>query len=56
VIIPAYRMSNITQFNFDAVTAYMQVNASNSDLPMLGVYTVYSIASGDLSLPFTVNQ
>ena len=36
VIIPAYRVNNKTQFSFDAVTAYMQVNASNPDYPMLG--------------------
>ncbi|KXX71127.1 hypothetical protein [Flammeovirga sp. SJP92] len=56
VVVPAYRMSHKTQFNFDAVTAYMQVNASNANYPMLGVYAVYSIASGDLSLPFTVSN
>ena len=54
VIIPAYRMNNKTDFNFDAVTAYMEVNPSNPDLPLLGVYAVYSVASGDLSLPYTV--
>ncbi|MBD0400934.1 hypothetical protein [Flammeovirga sp. EKP202] len=54
VVVPAYRMSNKTQFNFDAVTVYMQVNASNAQYPMLGVYNVYSIASGDLSLPYSV--
>ncbi len=56
VVVPAYRMSNKTQFNFDAVTAYMQVNTSDPNLPMLGVYSVYSIASTDLSLPYTVSQ
>ncbi|MCB9050510.1 MAG: hypothetical protein H6556_13870 [Lewinellaceae bacterium] len=56
VVIPAYRINNQTKFNFDAVTAYMQVNASNADYPMLGVYAVYSIASGDLSLPYTVSH
>lgn len=56
VVVPAYRMNNKNQFNFDAVTAYMQVNTSNPDFPMLGVYTVYSIASGDLSLPYTVDN
>lgn len=56
VVVPAYRMSHVTQFNFDAVTAYMQVNASDPDLPMLGVYAVYSVASGDLSLPYAVNH
>lgn len=54
VIIPAYRMNNKTDFNFDAVTAYMQVNPTDSNLPLLGVYAVYSVASGDLSLPYTV--
>ena len=48
VVIPAYRMNNKTDFNFDAVAAYMQVNGSIPDLPMLGVYSVYSVASGDL--------
>lgn len=55
VIIPAYRIHNKTSFNFDAVTAYMEVNTSNPDYPLLGVYAVYSVASGDLSLPYTVN-
>jgi len=32
----------------------MEVNPSNPDLPLLGVYAVYSVASGDLSLPYTV--
>jgi len=54
VIVPAYRMQNITDFSFDAVSAYMQVNTSVPDKPMLGVYAVYSVASGDLSLPYKV--
>ena len=54
VIIPAYRIKNQISFSFDAVSAYMQVNASNPNMPMLGVYTVYSVASGDLSLPYIV--
>jgi len=54
VVIPSYRLNNKTQFNFDAVAAYMQVNTSNNDYPLLGVYAVYSVASGDLSLPYTV--
>ncbi|MEM9548035.1 MAG: hypothetical protein AAGA77_18785 [Bacteroidota bacterium] len=56
VVVPAYRMNHRTTFLFDAVTAYMQVNGSNSAYPMLGVYAVYSIASGDLSLPYTVSR
>ena len=56
VVIPASRVNHQTKFNFDAVTAYMQVNASNAHYPMLGVYSVYSVASGDLSLPYTVSR
>lgn len=56
VVVPAYRMNNRTDFSFDAVTAYMQVNGSKKELPMLGVYSVYSVASGDLSLPYSVSR
>jgi hypothetical protein len=54
VVIPKYRVSGKTNFNFDGVAAYMQVNTSKVNLPMLGVYAVYSVASGDLSLPYTI--
>ena len=54
VVVPLYRMNHRTNFKFDGVAAYMQVNTSKDDLPLLGVYTVYSVASGDLSLPYTV--
>ena len=54
VVIPAYRVSGKTDFKFDGVAAYMQVNTSDKNLPMLGVYAVYSVASGDLSLPYSV--
>lgn len=56
VVVPLYRMNHQTDFKFDAVAAYMQVNASKADLPMLGVYTVYSVASGNLSLPYQVSK
>jgi len=56
VVVPTYRVGGKTQFNFDGVTAYMQVNTSNEDLPLLGVYSVYSVASGDLSLPYSVQN
>ena len=56
VIIPDYRMNNHLDFQFDAVACYMQVNTSLEDKPMLGVYTVYSVASGNLSLPYKVEQ
>jgi len=55
VIIPDYRINNQTAFSFDGVAAFMQVNTSKSELPMLGVYEVFSIASGNLSLPYKVN-
>lgn len=52
-LVPAFYLRNKTTFNFDAVTCYMQVNTSCMAKPMLGVYEVYSVASGDLSLPYT---
>ena len=54
VVVPNYRMNNQTSFNYDGVAAYMQVNTEDMDKPMLGVYKVYSVASGNLSLPYTV--
>ncbi|RUA14671.1 MAG: hypothetical protein DSY83_08990 [Flavobacteriia bacterium] len=56
VVVPAYRMNNRTDFKYDGVTAFLKVNTSNENLPMLGVYEVFSVASGDLSLPFTVKN
>ncbi|ASC70049.1 hypothetical protein XM38_009790 [Halomicronema hongdechloris C2206] len=56
VMIPAQRVSHNTDFTFDGVTAYMEVNTSDDSRPLLGVYAVYSIASGDLSLPFAVDK
>jgi len=54
VIVPDYRINNRTDFNYDGIAAFMKVNTTNEKLPMLGVYEVYSIASGDLSLPYKV--
>jgi len=54
VLVPAQRVNDVTDFNFDAVTAYMEVNTSDSDRPLLGVYQVYDVGSGDLSLPYRV--
>lgn len=56
VVIPDYRMNHKTDFKYDGVAAFMKVNTSNKDLPMLGVYDVFSVASGDLSLPYTVKE
>jgi len=51
-LVPAFYLRNKTKFNFDAVTCYMQVNTSCMAKPMLGVYEVYSVGSGNLSLPY----
>lgn len=56
VIVPDYRMNNRTDFNYDGVAAFMKVNTSDDNLPMLGVYEVFSVASGDLSLPYKVKK
>ncbi|MCO5221519.1 MAG: hypothetical protein M9947_08020 [Thermomicrobiales bacterium] len=56
VLVPVDRVGNQTEFNYDAVTAYLEVNTSDPDRPMLGVYAVYSVLSGDLSLPYAVVQ
>ena len=56
VVVPYYRMNNQTNFNYDGVAAYMQVNTEDMAKPMLGVYKVYSVASGNLSLPYTVKN
>lgn len=56
VVVPDYRMNNRTDFSYDGVTAFMKVNTSNENLPMLGVYEVFSVASGDLSLPYKVKN
>ncbi|WP_299766136.1 hypothetical protein [uncultured Dokdonia sp.] len=55
VLIPDYRIGS-TNFSYDGVTSFMKVNTSKEDTPMLGVYEVYSVASGDLSLPYKVKQ
>ncbi len=56
VIVPDYRINNKISFSYDGVAAFMMVNTSNEDKPMLGVYNVFSVASGDLSLPYSVKQ
>jgi hypothetical protein len=56
VLVPASRLNGQTDFGFDAVTAYMEVNTEDETRPLLGVYEVYSVLSGDLSLPFEVQH
>jgi len=55
VIIPDYRINYQTDFQYDAVACFMQVNTSDMERPMLGVYNVYSVLSQDLSLPYKVD-
>lgn len=58
VSVPTYRVKNNVNFNYDAVTCYLEVSAPSSgmsmDKPMLGVYNVFSVLSKDLSLPYKV--
>lgn len=54
-LVPLGRVNNRRDFQFDAVTAYMQVMQSG-DYPLLGVYEVYDVWSGDLSLPGRVKK
>ena len=52
ILVPSWRVRNARDFSFDAVTAYLEVNTSDDSRPMLGIYEVYDVASGDLSLPY----
>lgn len=56
VVVPDYRIQHKINFKYDGVTAFMKVNTSNEHLPMLGVYEVYSVSSGNLSLPYKVEK
>ncbi|TVQ47588.1 MAG: hypothetical protein EA362_06235 [Saprospirales bacterium] len=65
VVVPDYRIRFNTDLKFDVVTCFMMVNTGdgegdsshgNGDMPMLGVYKVYGVASGDLSLPYSVKK
>ena len=56
VLVPASRISGNKNFNFDAVSAYMEVNTEDPKRPLLGVYKVYTVLSKDLSLPYTVHR
>ena len=53
-VVPLGRVNNRRDFKFDLVTCYMEVNASDKSRPMLGVYQVYGVMSGNLSLPYTI--
>lgn len=55
-LVPLYRVRFHDDFQFDAVTAYLEVNQSDESRPTLGVYQVCDVHSGDLSLPYTVTR
>jgi len=56
VVVPAQRVNHQNSFNYDGVSAYMEVNTNDDSRPMLGVYSVFDVLSGDLSLPYTVKN
>ena len=55
ILVPASRVGRKLAFNFDAMTAYLQVSTAPGT-PMLGVYKVYDVLSGDMKLPYTVKR
>lgn len=55
ILVPAARVYDRTAFKYDAVTAYMEVSTAPGK-PMLGVYKVFGVLSGDLSLPYAVER
>jgi hypothetical protein len=55
ILVPASRVGRRLAFNFDALTAYLQISTAPGT-PMLGVYKVYDVLSGDMKLPYTVKR
>ena len=55
VIVPVQRTNGETEFNFDSLTAAMNVDLSGEG-PVLRVNKVFDVLSGDLSLPYAVNS
>ena len=53
IIVPVNRVDGLKIFNFDGVTASMNVDTSGKG-PVLRVNEVHKILSGDLSLPYSV--
>lgn len=65
VLVPVSRLrfeGAAPTFRYDAVTCYMQVSApagghaADRGKPMLGVYEVFDVLSGKLTLPYTVTR
>ncbi|MEW6990976.1 hypothetical protein AADZ91_09840 [Colwelliaceae bacterium 6441] len=55
IIVPVTRTDGMSNFNFDAVTAGMNVDLSGEG-PVLRVNEVYDILSGNLSLPYSITS
>lgn len=55
VIVPTQRVNGVTEFQFDSVTAGMNVDLSG-DGPVVRVNKVHDVLSGDLSLPYSVTK
>jgi hypothetical protein len=53
IIVPAQRVNGVIDFNFDSVTAGMNVDLSGAG-PVLRVNQVFDVLSDDLSLPYAV--
>ena len=56
ILVPLDRVGGRKDFQFDAVTAYMEVNQSDPSRPLLGVYKVYEVLSSDLLRPYVLTQ
>ena len=55
VLVPAYRVGGQTDFRYDAVTSFLRVTLIDGR-PRLAVEEVWSVLSGDLSLPNKVTR
>jgi hypothetical protein len=62
--VPANRVNNRKDFTFDAVSCYLEMSmgadhaghGALASKPMLGVYAVYTVLSGKLTLPYPVKK
>ncbi len=54
IVVPMERVDTTGSFAYDALTAYLEVGEGDAGEPALGVYQVYDVLSGDLSLPYEV--
>ena len=55
IIVPAQRVNGVIDFNYDSVTAGMNVDLSGAG-PVLRVNQVFDVLSGNLTLPYAVTR